>query len=185
MAYYISRSLNNAPVSLTEFTYRDSAFFLENLSIKETSSRSDVLFRARGIALDVSIRELTRTPLVIESIEISDISLYIESYRNGSTNWDRLLSSPAKAETGKPYLIQELVLKNLYVEMRRPDGRLQRFPVIESLVLYNISNETGFPIHEVEKAIFRLVLRKIFEDFGINLMKNILPDPSILPFLQN
>ena len=132
VAYYISRSLNNAPVSLTEFTYRDSAFFLENLSIKETSSRSDVLFRARGIALDVSIRDLMRTPLVIESIEISDISLYIEGYRNGSTNWDRLLSSPAKAEPGKPYLIQELVLKDLYVEMRRPDGRLQRFPVTTS-----------------------------------------------------
>ena len=41
------------------------------------------------------------------------------------------------------------------------------FPTIEKLEFYNISDETGFPIEEVEKAIAHAILKSVFQKFNL------------------
>ncbi|MEL7431087.1 MAG: hypothetical protein AAGI90_00960 [Chlamydiota bacterium] len=190
VAHYISKSLNDAKVTVQHFHYEDASFKIEDLEIFNIDDERTTAFSAEMIEIDASWKDLTKTPLVIEAIELSNLSIQIEVSSNGTTNWDRLLKEQNKSRKKKPskaYLIQELTLRNLFVTVTTANGKVTQYPMIDELVLYNISNETGFPLREVEKAIFQIVLRKLFEDFGIriidNILKGIVPDPSNLPFL--
>lgn len=188
-AYYLSRSLNGAPVSVQNFTYEKNYFWVQGLVISTKPPQKNLLFSAKNTTVSTSLSALLKEKIIVEKMQISDIELQITLQKNGNTNWDEVLEITETSSPGSPYLIKELVARNLVVSVTDSTGKTVRYPVIEEMVFTNISNETGIPLEQVQKEIFRLLLRRIFQEFGIkaieNVLKHILPDPSSFPFFQS
>lgn len=186
IAYSISRSLNYAPVSIEQVAYKNASFTIKDLIISNLNSYpKTTAFSAAETTIYTSLKDLIKKKVTIESIDVEDIYIHIDVYQDGSNNWSLLLADKKGAEkSSTPYLIEELTLRNLAVSVTDASGKTIHYPVIKEMVFYNISDETGFPIHEVEKAIFQLVLRKLFQDFGIKTIEDVLKNviPKGIPF---
>ena len=121
------------------------------------------------------------------------IFLGIEFYSNNpeDTNWTRILNHRPKTpkKDSKDYLIKYLKIDSLTVSVTKPDGKTQVYPSLHNLEFHNISNKTGFPIDQIEKAIFKLVLQSVIEKYGIDsIIKSIAPSGfpfNVLPFFNN
>ena len=60
--------------------------------------------------------------------------------------------------------------------MTKADGSFKRYPTIPRMEFHNISSETGFPISEIEKAIFDLVMKDLFRKLQLDqLLRTIDP----------
>ena len=91
----------------------------------------------------------------------------------------------SKKETKRKYLIKKLTLYNITVILTKADGQKETFPTIDKLEFYNITDETGFPIDEIEKAIAQAILKSVLGKFkllhllenapGVNLIKKVIP----------
>lgn len=124
-------------------------------------------FSARLISITSSIPQLRATPLIIDEIIMMDLLINLEHTKNSSaTNWSEILKHKKSNKSGRPYLIRRLVLRNLTVQTTSPTGQIKRYPTIEYMEFQNISDETGFPISEIQKAIFDRVMQDIFKKFG-------------------
>lgn len=81
-----------------------------------------------------------------------------------------------------PYLIKELKIDNLYVTIYKMDGSHELLPVIPNLSIKNISDESGFPVHQIEKAVYNEMLKSIFNIFDIkHLFQDTLNPLKIIP----
>ena len=113
--------------------------------------------------------------MVIEAIDIADINIGLEYYdaSKNVTNWDKILEEKKKGKekSDRNYLIKKLTLTNLTVTTTDYQGKTTRYPMIKQMVFYNISDETGFPIEEIEKAIFDIVLKKVLREYGIKALQ--------------
>jgi uncharacterized protein involved in outer membrane biogenesis len=149
--------------------------------------RSPNSFTANQIAITATLQELKADPLTIEEIDMSDLLVTLESKRDGSTNWDEITAPPSRkpGEKSRHYLIKVLVLRNLTVQAIKPDGSKKVYPTIPQMVFYNISDETGFPVSEIEKAIFNLMMKDLFRQLDLkNQLLPLIPGgKTILPFL--
>ena len=114
-----------------------------------------------------------------------DIFIEIEFYNASGedNNWARILSRNDKEEKiSRDYMIHTLILKNLTVEVTQSNGKVKRYPTIQEMEFHNISSATGFPIDEIEKAIFDLMIKEVFKKLLLDqLLKTINP---IAPFLK-
>jgi len=123
-------------------------------------------FSARLISITSSLSQLRATPLVIDEIIMMDLLINLEHTRNSSsTNWSEILKHKKATKSGRPYLIRRLVLRNLTVQTTSPTGQIKRYPTIDYMEFQNISDETGFPISEIQKAIFDRVMQDVFKKF--------------------
>jgi hypothetical protein len=69
------------------------------------------------------------------------------------------------------------------VELTQANGKVKRYPTIKQMEFYNISSATGFPVEEIEKAIFEMMMKDIFKKLQLDqLFKTINPLP--IPFLK-
>jgi hypothetical protein len=124
--------------------------------------------------------------LIIDQIEIANIFVGLEYYENGSTNWDTILSGAnPPSSKDKDYLIRTLVLENLTVEVTQANGQKKRYPTIARMEFHNLSKETGFPVNEIEKAIFNLMMKNILDKFNLFKQPLNLPTKSPLRYLPN
>ena len=146
-------------------------------------AKTPTAFTAETISLQTTVNEILDSPLIIEEIDINAIFVGIEFYNiNGDdNNWSRILKSDHKEQkNGRPYLIRKLILRNLTVELTKTDGKPKRYPTIPKMEFYNISNETGFPIEEIQKAIFKLMLQDLFKQLNLDqLLKGIFPNTPL------
>ena len=84
------------------------------------------------------------------------------------------------------YLIKKLILTHLTVELVQANGKVQRFPTIQRMEFHNISSETGFPIDEIEKAIFKMMMQELMQKFNLDDLLNpfkAVPENSPLKYL--
>ena len=169
-AYILSRHLG-VPVDINNLDITRTKINLQNLWIGTPSdSRPSTSFSATKIEVFTDTPKIFDNPLIIDSIYISDIFVGLEYSSDGSTNWSKMLDDEKRRDPkGRNYLIQTLVLENLTVEVTDADGRKNKYPTIRRMEFQNISNETGFPIGEIEKAIFQLMLKDLMKK--LNLFK--------------
>ena len=185
-AHFISKHLR-IPVSIQTLDLTETQIDISRLWIGTPHrSKTSTSFSAETIEIDTVIPQIFDSPLIIDRIDISNIFVGLEYYANGETNWDYMLgTSPQKSKGGRDYLIRTLVLENLTVEVTQANGQKKRYPTIERMEFHNISSETGFPVKEIEKAIFNLMMQKILDKF--NLFKQIprIPTNTPLKYLPN
>ena len=110
--------------------------------------------------------------MTIDEIVVRDIFVGVEFYdsKQKESNWNYILATDEKKEKKgeKDYLIRKLVLYNLTVQVTQSNGQVKRYPTIPKMEFYNISSETGFPIDQIEKAIFNLVLKDLFKKLNLD-----------------
>ncbi len=137
---------------------------------------------ADGKKIDVrsSISQVRAETLTIDSFTLSNNIIGVEFYNSSgsSNNWTTIMSTPTKSkkQTQRKYLIKKLTLTNINVVLTKANGQKQTFPTIDKLEFNNITDETGFPIDEIEKAIANAILKSVFQKFNIlHLLDNIPP----------
>lgn len=172
------------PVRIESLDLSKTQATIHNLSIGNPKNyRNPTAFTARVIEIDSTLHQIRSDPLVIDAIKMEDLLVDIEHAKDsGETNWSQILQENSKKKSSRHYLIKTLTLKNLTVQVTFPDGSIRRYPTIEYMEFHNISEATGFPLNEIEKAIFNQVMKELFKKFDIlKLFKQLLPGLPSLP----
>ena len=191
VAHFLTKDFG-VPVSIENITYSKNVLSLKKLDISNPkNSKTKTAFFSNTLDIKSTMKEIREEVLTIDSITLNDLKIGIEFYnKSGSeNNWATIMQMPPakkKSDKKRKYLIKRLTLNNIGVTLAKPDGTRQTFPTIEKLEFYNISDETGFPIDEIEKAIAHAVLKSILQKFSLeNILKTISPQniiKTILPF---
>lgn len=156
-------------------------------------SKTDTSFSCKNININSSFKNIRSKTLTINSITLDDIIIGVEFYNTLGTdnNWSRIMKTKEKPTKSKRnYLIKTLSLNNISIVLTKPDGSRQNLPSIQKLEFHNISDESGFPIDEIEKAIAHIILRSIFQKYHLlELIKSISPTDILnknllFPFLK-
>jgi uncharacterized protein involved in outer membrane biogenesis len=183
LAHFLSKQLR-VPLSLGSLEIHQNQIAMSDLWIGNPHhSKTNTSFSAQTLSLNMQPGSLLSDPLIIPSIDINDAFIGLEYYNAKGTksNWDYILQEPLKMKSSRKYLIKTLTLRNLNVEVTQSNGVTVRYPTIKEITLYNISDESGFPIEEIQKAIFKLVLKEIFKKLPLDqLFKNLplqIPSP--------
>ncbi|HSX37942.1 MAG TPA: hypothetical protein VLE95_03835 [Chlamydiales bacterium] len=148
-------------------------------------SLSSTSFTAQSLQIHAGLQQIFSNPVVIDEIDIDNIFVGIEFYNAEGTdsNWTRILNEKEpKKKSSRDYLIRTLMLRNLTVEVRQADGSIKTYPTIQQMEFHNISKDTGFPVDEIEKAIFDLMMKNLFKNLPIDKLFKVLK-PLPLPFL--
>ena len=180
VAHFLSRQLN-VPVAIHQLEIGSRRAAIDRLWIgNPRGSRTSTSFSAETMTLDSTLDQILGNPLIIDEIDMADIFVGIEFYDASGTdsNWSRILDVEhiKKNKASKDYLIRRLVLTNLTVQVTKADGSFKRYPTIPRMEFHNISSETGFPISEIEKAIFDLVMKDLFRKLQLDqLLRTIDP----------
>ena len=184
-AHLLSRHLG-VPVSIETLEITKENAQISHLWIGNPSGFKDKdAFTAQTIEVDSTYSQITGNPLIIDRIAMSNLNIYLENNKNGETNWTRILKhSDSKKPSNRHYLIKTLTLQNLTVQVTQPNGKVKRYPTIPSMEFHNISDETGFPINEIEKAIFNQMIKNLYQQFDIqNLLQQAIPGGNYIPKL--
>ena len=181
LAHFLSRQLH-VPVSIRSLDLgKTSASFTHLWIGNPPHAKNRTAFIAETLQIDGTLNQILANPTIIEKIDIDDIYVNIElSEKEDETNWSRILQKDQKKKSSRGYLIRTLILRNLTVEVIDPKGKVKRYPTIKQMEFHDISDETGFPIEEIEKAIFNLMMQDLFKKLQIDqLLKTLTPS---LPF---
>lgn len=179
LSHFISNHVR-APVTIQTLDMTKTQIDISNLWIgNPPRSRTATSFSAETIEIDTELYQIMNDPLIIDRIDIANIFVGLEYYANGETNWTIMLNEPSGQKKGRDYLIRTLILENLTVEVTQANGQKKRYPTIERMEFHDISSDTGFPVKEIEKAIFNLMMKNIIDKF--NLLKQPLNIPGNAP----
>lgn len=190
-AHFLSRHLNNVPVTINALDFYQNGASIDHLwTGNPPHSKTNTSFSSKTIDIQATPSEIFGSPLIIEEIHFQDILFGLEFYNAAGTksNWSYILKSHApKKKPKRDYLIRTLVLKNLTVEVTQANGKTTRYPTIARMEFHNINSETGFPVEEIEKAIFHLVMQDIFQRLNLKgLFENLQNIPgSPLKYFPN
>ena len=168
-AHFLSRQLH-VPVTILSLEITKSEADINKLWVgNPTRSKTPTSFTADSIAIHSTLDQVIGDRLIIDEIDIANIYIGLEYYDDKETNWNYILESSKKnrKHKGKDYLIRTLILTNLTVVATQADGTVKRYPTIQRMEFHNISSETGFPIEEIEKAIFDLMMKDLFKKLNI------------------
>ncbi len=168
-AHFLSDEMR-VKVTLQDLDITKRNITLTNLWIgNPPSSKASTSFSSQWIELNTHPTFIFDNPMIIDQITISDIDIGIEYYEDQTTNWDYILRSTARRKKDKNYLIRTLILTNLTVTVTSKNGTKKQYPTIDRMEFHNISSESGFPVEEIEKAIFKKVMQNLFDK--LNLFK--------------
>lgn len=177
-AHYISKHLH-VPTKINSLEIDASNINIDDFWVgTPIGSKTRTSFFVKDVDVSMNLKRALKNPLIIDQIDMKNILIGIEYYEDGSTNWDYILQSAAKEKGikgNRDYLIKTLVIENLKVTLTNANGSTKSYPTIGRMVFHNISNETGFPVEEIEKAIFNLIMQDIFQKF--DLLRNIPGSP--------
>jgi hypothetical protein len=146
-------------------------------------SKTQPAFTAESIVVTATLDQIMGNPLVIEEIVFEDIFVGVELYSKNGTdnNWAHILQEHKKLERkSRDYLIKTLRFKNLMVELTLSNGTVKRYPVPD-MEFHNISSDTGFPIEDIQKAIFELMMKDIFRKLQLDKLIETIDPLQILP----
>lgn len=171
---FLSKHLH-VSVTIDSIDLDQNALFFKSFWIgNPPNSRTNTAFSSKSIEIEGTAKNLLQEVLTIDLIEFKDIFLGLEYYdkSESASNWSVILSGPAKKNTTHKYLIRNLVLRNLQVSVTDATGKTTQYPLLKRIELHNISDETGFPVEEIEKALFQAVLKNIIKQFGLKNLFN-------------
>ena len=180
IARKISKELS-VPVSIENVILSKHNMIIEELDVgTPKGSKTKSSFSSRIIDVETSLKHLRGETLTINSLTFENNIISVEFYNatGTSNNWTTIMSTPTKSkkQTQRKYLIKKLTLTNINVVLTKANGQKQTFPTIDKLEFNNITDETGFPIDEIEKAIANAILKSVFQKFNIlHLLDNIPP----------
>ena len=182
-SFALSRDFQ-VPVSVKEVKLKKSQASLLDFQVsnpRKGKSKNAAFIKTTEI--NATLKGLFSKRLTINSINLKNLDLNIEFYSNDNskTNWSEIIAKQPKKEKTRPYLIKLLVLENIKVTLYKKDGSTQTFPVIDRLEFKNITEETGFPINQIEKAIMNAVLRSIYKQYGLKTLLDALHPKNIIP----
>jgi hypothetical protein len=170
VSHYIGKQLGVA-ASIQQLELSPTRAEVDRLWIGNPSgSRMKTAFAAQQIAIESTVSQALGDPLVIDAIVLDNIFVGVELYgkNDKDNNWARMLGKPSKEQKGRKYVIRTLVLTNLTVQVMKSDGSVKQYPTIPRMEFHNISNDSGLPLGEIEKEIFRLVLKDLFQKIDLN-----------------
>ena len=168
-AQLIQKHLGGTPVTLKALEFSEHGAELTKLVVKNPRGfRSPTAFTAEKITIDTTWEQFRANPLTIELITMDNLFVTIEENRKGKTNWDKILSGGSKQKpNGRRWLIRTLILRNLTVRVIKADGSSKTYPTLRRMEFHNLSDETGFPVSEIEKAIFNEMMKNLFRNLDL------------------
>ena len=172
------------PVTIESLDLTRQSATIANLSIGNPPHyQSSTSFTARTIDITTTLDQLRANPLLIDEIVMDDLFINVETQKNGETNWNEILSHrQTKPSTGRHYLIKTLIMRNLNVSVTSAGGETKRYPALARLEFHNISDETGFPVSEIEKAIFNQMMQNLYKQLDLEkMLKPIIPGGQFIP----
>lgn len=181
--FSVSTTVGNVNISKNNLKINDI-----NIGTPKGSKTSSSFF-SKELHVKSTIAALRNERLTIDSFTLNNIIIGIEFYNESGTdnNWVRILKIPTRPEklSNRKYLIKKMTLNNISLVLTKSNGQKQTFPTIDKLEFFNISDETGFPIEEIEKAISEAILKSVFEKFNllylirdlnpVNMIQKVLP----------
>ena len=168
-----SLELTNQNATITELTIGNPSRF-----------QSPSAFKAGSIEIVSTFDQIRANPLVIDEIVMNDLYIYVDNLKNGSTNWDQILAHHDERPSDRHYIIKTLILRNLNVTVIQPDGQTKQYPALARMEFHNISDKTGFPVDEIEKAIFNEMMKNLFQQFNIQkIIQPLIPGGQLIPNL--
>jgi len=187
--YFLTKDFG-VPVKIHNMDFSKNKLTVNGFEIYNPQfSHSNLALSTKKITFESSWKKLKGDPLTIDKIQADDTLIVVEFFnkKGDQNNWSTILAHNGNNyEKGRSYLIKTLIINNLNVRLIQLDGKSKDYPVIKQLVLNNISDETGFPVEEIERAIFHAVMKSIFQKMGLeSLIKSLYPPnlfKSILPF---
>jgi hypothetical protein len=188
-AHCLSRELNNVPVKIDALDFGNGRTMINHLWIgNPRGSKTKTAFVTEKTEIDATWRQMRGNPMTIDAIVMQDIFVGVEIFRGNDTNWNHILKlNHPKKKSSRDYVIKRLTIRNLTVEVTQADGSVKRYPTIDQMEFNNITSASGFPIDEIEKAIFKLVMREIFKKYGLQQLNDtldaVVPGGSPLKYL--
>jgi len=154
-------------------------------------AKTSTAFSSDTIQIATTFSQLVGETLVIDDIALADIYVGIEYYSSNKkkSNWDEIFSNrPEKSDqNGRDYLIKTLTLDRMKIEVVDAKGGVKTY-TLPHMEFHNISRETGFPIGEIEKAIFNQIIQQLIQKFTLDQLMNpgtiSIPKTIPLPFFQ-
>jgi hypothetical protein len=172
------------PVSIETLDLTRQKATIKNLTIGNPPHfHSPISFTAGLIDIASTIQQIRSNPLIIDEIIMDDLLVNIEKQNSNQTNWNEILSQ--KTESSKiqrHYLIKSLILRNLNVQITEENGKVKQYPTIDYMAFQNISDETGFPVNEIEKAIFNKMMQNLYQKLDLEkMLQPLIPGGQYLP----
>lgn len=170
VSHFIGKQLE-VSASIQSFNFSSKRVAINGLWIgNPPKSRTNTSFTAQTLTIDSTYSQVLGDPLIIDEIDLENIFVGVEFFDAGGkdNNWSRMLKETKEEKSKKGYLIRTLILTNLTVQVTKPDGSVKRYPTIPRMEFHNISSETGLPLSQIEKAIFQLVLKDLFQKLDLN-----------------
>lgn len=182
VAEYLSRHLH-VPVTLQSLTLSKTEANLTQLWIgNPKQSQTSTAFTTEQVSVLSTVDQVLANPLVIDEIDISNIFVGIEYYPDGHTNWGIILGGEKQdTKPGRDYLIRTLVLTNLTIVVTQANGQRKQYPTLARMEFHNISSDTGFPISEIEKAIFNQMMKDLLKQLNLQDLFKQIPMPKNSP----
>ncbi len=184
VAHFLSRHLR-VPVTIRTLEVTKTEADISRLWIgTPPKSKTSTSFSAETIAIVSNLDQIMGNPLTIDEINMANLFIGVEYYEGLETNWTYILQSKGennKKKKERDYLIRTLILENLTVEVTQANGKIKRYPTIPRMEFHNISSDTGFPIDEIEKAIFNLMMQDLFKNLNIDQLLKQFPFPQTNP----
>ena len=191
-AYFLSKEFG-VPVRIETMIYNKGKIIAKNLDISNPKgSKTPTALTVQNITVETTPSQIFGTPLTIDLIELKTIMLGVEIYGSGKpgNNWGKILSTNGKKKPkkkSKPYLIKRLRLKDLTVVLTDASGKTKSYGPID-FRFNNISEESGFPLHDIEKAIMQQIIKEIILKYNIpDIIKGLDPTgiaPQVLPSIK-
>ncbi len=196
-AFFISRNLPQVvsfllsrdfgfKVSIQELDFYKGGMTAKDLKVfSPKPSDYDPALKCETIEIDTTWKKLRQKRLTIDEIWLDKINMNIQFYDSArkESNFNDIANAKTKTPSHKepkPYLIKKLVLNNLDILLIFHNGKTQNVQ-IKQLVFTNISEKSGFPIEQLEKAILHAILRKLFDQLGIPDMLNDMIPKGLIP----
>ncbi|MFA5249923.1 MAG: hypothetical protein WC371_00740 [Parachlamydiales bacterium] len=176
------------PIKLQELKFKPGGLKLSELEIFNLHpSAFDPALECQTIEIATTLKKIFSKQLTIDEILMQKIVLNIQFFDQAKkeNNFSHLISEkPKKSKHQRPYLIKKLILQDIRVELIFADGSKQSVKIRE-LAFANITEKSGFPVDQIEKAILHEIIRSIFNQLGIkDLIRNLTPQfvPKAIPF---
>ncbi len=172
-------------MSIQSLQYANDTLTLDKITIgNPSSSKTNTAFSSDRITITATFKEVSGDTLTIDTIEMDNVFLGVEYYNDtgSENNWTVILSSKGEQKKNpKKYLIRTIIFTDLTVAVTDRNGKTTTYPTFIRSEVHHTSDETCFPVDELEKAIFDAALKEIIKKYAL---ENLNPSkwlPKILP----
>lgn len=190
-AHFLSREFG-VPVRIETMVYSQGNLNARGIHVfNPKSSKTPTALQVQDLNIKTTPSQLFAKTLTIDLIELNNTMLGVELYSSGkfSNNWGEILSTDGndKTKKSKPYLIKKLKLKTLTILLTDTDGKTKSYGPID-FEFNNISDKSGFPLYDMEKAIMQQIIKEVILKYHIpNIIKSLAPSgivPQVLPAIK-